>query len=379
MGARHQGRKHNGQLMSTPPALTSTGVTKIIGQKSELPSSIFAPESQLIAHQLKNSRVFLGAVLTVASALSVNVAAQSTSAGNYPVRPIRLVVPFAAGSSTDITARRLDHHMSKTLGQQLVVDNRAGAVGVIGADLVRRSTPDGYTLLMTAVSSQSIAAALRPKTLPYDVIKDFTPIARIFTTTNFVVANPGVPANNLQELIAYSKKVSGGLSYGTAGNGSSNHLAGEALRLTGANIVHVPYNNVSQAITSVLAGEIPLLIYTVSVVPYIKSGKLKALAVTSEKRHPQAPDIPTVVEQGIPGAVAQGWSGLFGPAGLPVAIRDRLYVAVRDALADPDVIKGYIAAGQEEGLMAPVEFRTFLEKDVRRWKDVVARAQIPTE
>jgi tripartite-type tricarboxylate transporter receptor subunit TctC len=245
--------------------------------------------------------------------------------------------------------------------------------------MVRRATADGYTVLMTAVSSHSIAAALRPKSLPYDPVRDFTPIARAFTTTNFVVVNPGVPAGNLQELIAHSKRVSAGLSYGTGGTGSSNHLAGEALRLSGANIVHVPFNNVSQAITSVLGGEIPVLIYTVAVVPYIKSGRLKALAVTSEKRHPQAPDVATVVEQGIPAAIAQGWSGLFGPAGLPVPIRDRLHRALRDAVADPEIAKAYTAAGQEEGLMTPDEFRAFLEKDVRRWKDVVARANLATE
>ena len=324
-------------------------------------------------------RVCLLAGSAVLLVLSGQAAAQSAAGTTYPARPVRFVVPFAAGSSTDITVRRLEPHMTKTLGQPLVVDNRAGAVGVTGADFVKRATPDGYTIMMTAVSSQSIAAALRPKTLPYDVIKDFTPIARAFTTTNFVVVNPNVPVNNLQELFAYSRKVTGGLSYGSGGTGSSNHLAGEALRLNGANIVHVPYNNVAQAITDVLAGHIPMLIYTVALVPHVKAGRLKALAVTSEKRHPQASDIPTVLEQGVPGAVAQGWSGMFGPAGLPAAIRDRLHGALRDAMADPEIIKAYVAGGQEEGLLGPDEFRIFLEKDVKMWRDVVTRANLPTE
>lgn len=303
----------------------------------------------------------------------------ATAQGNWPARPIRLVVPFAPGSSTDITVRRLEPHMSKTLGQALVVDNRAGAVGVTGSEAVKRAAPDGYTVMMTAVSSHSLAAALRPKTLPYDVIRDFTPIARAFTTTNFVTVNPAVPANNLQELIAYSKTVPAGLSFGSGGQGSSNHLAGEALKVNGANIVHVPYNNVAQAITDVLANHIPMLIYTVALVPHVKSGKLRALAVTSEKRHPQAPDIPTVVEQGVPGGVAQGWSGMFGPAGLAVPVRDRFHGALKEAMADPEIIKSYVAAGQEEGLMGPEEFRAFLEKDVKMWKDVVTRAKVPTE
>ncbi len=305
--------------------------------------------------------------------------AQAQQGGAYPTRPIRMIVPFAAGSSTDITVRRLEPHMSKTLGQTLLVDNRPGAVGVTGSEMVRRATPDGYTIMMTAVSSHSLAAALRPKTLPYDAVKDFTPIGRAFTTTNFITVNAGLPVNSLQELIAYSKTQPKGVSYGTGGTGSSNHMAGEALRVNGANIVHVPYNNVAQAITDVLAGHIPMLIYTVAVVPHVRSGKLKALAVTSEKRHAQAPDVPTVVEQGVPGGVAQGWSGLFGPAGLPVPMRDKLFVALKEAMADPDIIKAYVAGGQEEGLMGPEEFRAFLEKDVAKWKDVVTRAKLPTE
>ena len=363
-----------------------TFVPAIAGGTSPLSARIAAPFTFFggrafasMALLLPNHRVVCGAWLALGIALPGMVAAQPTPTGGYPARPIRVVVPFATGSSTDITVRRLEPHMSRTLGQPLVIDNRAGAVGVIGSDLVRRATPDGYTVLMTAVSSHSIAAALRPKSLPYDAIKDFTPIARAFTTTNFVVVNPGIPVASLQELIAHSKRVSAGLSYGTGGTGSSNHLAGEALRLSGANIVHVPFNNVSQAITSVLGGEIPVLIYTVAVVPYVKSGRLKALAVTSEKRHPQAPDVATVIEQGVPGAVAQGWSALFGPASLPGPIRDRLHRALRDAVLDPEIAKAYTAAGQEEGLMGPDEFRAFLEKDVQRWKDVVTRANLRIE
>lgn len=304
--------------------------------------------------------------------------AQGT-AGDYPVRPIRVVVPFAAGSSTDITLRRLEPHMTRSLGQALVVDNRAGAVGIIGSEFVRRAPADGYTLLMTAVSSHSIAAALKPKSLPYDVLRDFTPIGRAFGTTNFIVVNPAVPVHTLQELIAYSKTVSGGLSFGSGGSGSSNHLAGEALRLNGANIVHVPYNNVSQAITDVVAGHLPMLIYTVAVVPHVRNGRLRAIAVTAERRHRHAPDVPTVAEQGVPGAAANGWSGLFGPAGLPVTIRNRLYTALRDAISDPAVARQYVEAGQEEALLPPDEFQAFLGRDVEMWRDVVRRAGLPTE
>lgn len=332
-------------------------------------------------HELfaRSRKIAICASIAALVALSGNAAAQSASGDHYPARPIRLIVPFAAGSSTDITVRRLEPHMSKTLGQKLIVENRPGAVGIIGAELVKRSAPDGYTVMFTAVSSQSIAAALRPKTLPYDVNKDFTPIGRAFTTTNIVAVNPSVPASSLQELIAYSKKVPGGLSFGSGGTGSSNHLAGEALRLNGANIVHVSYSNVSQAITDVIAGHIPMMIYTVALMPHVKAGQLRALAVTSEKRLAQASDIPTTVEQGIPDVVAQGWSGMFGPAGLATSMRDRLYGALRDAMDDPEIKKAYVLAGQEEGLLGPAAFQAFLEKDARMWRDIVTRAKLPTD
>ena len=324
---------------------------------------------------MRATRIAL-ACLGIAAVAAMPARAQEEG---FPTRPIRLIVPFAAGSSTDISARRLEPHMSRTLGQKLVIENRAGAVGVIGADVVKRAAPDGYTIMLTAVSSHSIAAALRPKTLPYDAIRDFTPIGRAFTTTNIVVVHPGVPVKNIAELMAYSKTIPAGLSFGSGGNGSSNHLAGEALRLAGANIVHVPYSNVSQALTDVIAGHTPMMIYTVALMQHINAGKLRALAVTSEKRLPQAPDIPSIAEQGFPQLVAQGWSALFGPAGLPAAIRDKLYGAMRDALEDSAIKQAYIASGQEEGLLGPDEFRAFLEQDVRRWRDVVSRAGLATE
>lgn len=300
------------------------------------------------------------------------------SGGGYPTRPIRIVVPFAPGSSTDITMRRLEPQMTRSLGQQLVVDNRPGAVGVLGSEQVKRAAPDGYTLLMTGVSSHSIAAALRPKSLPYDAVRDFTPIGRLFMTTNFIAVHPSVPARNLQELVAYSKTVQGGVSFGSGGTGGSNHLAGEALRLAGANIVHVPYNSAAQAVNDTIGGQIPMLIYTAAVIPHVRSGRLRALAVTSERRHPHAPEVATVVEQGMPGVVAQGWTGFFGPAGLSDAIRSRLWTAVRDALTDTDTRQKFADAGLEEAMLPPDEFRAFIERDVVKWRDIVRRSGLPT-
>jgi tripartite-type tricarboxylate transporter receptor subunit TctC len=321
-----------------------------------------------------------GATLASSAPLSISTALAQNAPGNaaYPARPIRVIVPFAAGSSTDITMRRLEPHMTRALGQQLVIDNRPGAVGVLGSEQVKRAAPDGYTLLMTAVSSHSIAAALRPNSLPYDVIRDFTPIGRLLTTTNFIAVHPSVPARNLQELIAHSKTISGGLSFASGGTGSSNHLAGEALRLAGANIVHVPYNSAAQAVNEVIGGHIPVLIYTAAVVPHMRSGRLRVLAVTSERRHKHAPDVPTVVEQGMASVVSQGWTGLFGPAGLPAAIRNRLWAVLKDAMTDPDTRQKFADAGLEEALSPPDEFRAFLERDVVKWRDIVRRAGLST-
>lgn len=322
------------------------------------------------------------AAMAAASALGVKpAAAQQSGAGDaaYPTRPIRVVVPFAAGSATDVMMRQLATRMQQTLGQPLVIDNRAGAAGIIGSELAARAAPDGYTLLMAAVSSHSIAAAIRPK-LPYNVLRDFTPISRAGTSANFIVVHPSVPARNLKELVAYSKTVQKSIGFGSGGVGSSNHLAGELLRLrTGANIVHVPYSNVAQAISDVVAGHIPMMIYTVALMPYIRDGRLRALAATSEARQKQAPDVPTAVEQGIPGMVANSWFGMFGPAGLPQPIRDRVYAALRDALLAPDIAPKLIDMGLEPAPLAPAEFRAFIERDIAMWTEVVKASGITIE
>lgn len=324
-----------------------------------------------------------GAVIAATGMLDVRRAGAQQRGGSgdpaYPTRPIRVIIPFAAGSATDVMMRQLTPRMSQTLGQPLVIDNRAGAAGVIGSELVTRSSPDGHTLLMAAVSSHSIAVALRPK-LPYNVLRDFTPIGRACTSTNFVVVHPSVPARTLKELVAYSKTVPKSLGFGSGGVGSSNHLAGEMLRLrTGANIVHVPYSNVAQAVSDVVAGHVPMLIYTVALLPYIRDGRLRALAVTSETRQKQAPDVPTAVEQGVPGMVANSWFGMFGPAGLPDSIRDRVFAALRDALTAPDIAPKLIDTGLEPAPLAPADFRAFLQRDIAMWTEVVRASGVTVE
>ncbi len=309
--------------------------------------------------------------------LSSGAHAQSAADSNYPNRPIRLIVPFAPGSSSDIAARRLDPYMGKVLGQPFIIENRAGALGVIGAELLKRSAPDGYTLMMTA--GFTFQAALRPKTIPYDVIKDFTPVGRAFITTNFVVAHPSVTANNIQELVALSHTLPSGISFATGGTGSTGHMVGELLRLNGAKFVHVPYTAAGQGINDVLGGNVPVMIYTAGLLPHIRSGRLKALGAASVKRHFQAPDIPSFGDQGFTDAVIQGWNGFYGPAGLPTSIRDRVFAALRGALTDPEVRKSYVAAGLEEGMLNPEEFRAFIVKDLAMLRDLVIRAKLPMD
>ncbi len=325
-------------------------------------------------------RRFLGAGLAAAAifAASAALALKSAAAADapYPTKPIRVVVPFAAGSATDIMMRQLGPRMSDALGQQLIIDNRPGAVGVIGSEVVMRTPPDGYTLVMSAVSSHSIAPAVRAN-LPYDVLRDFTPIGRACTSANFIVVHPSVPARSLKQLIAFSKTVAGGVSFSSGGTGSSNHLAGEMLRIrTGANFVHVPYSSVSQALIDTIGGQIPMMVYTVAVLPYVRQGRLRALAVTSEQRSKQAPEVPTVIEQGVPGMVANSWFGLFGPARLPDPIRDRLYAVLRDALLAPEVSSKLIEVGLEPSPLSPAEFRAFIERDIAMWKDVVKKSGV---
>ena len=329
-------------------------------------------------------RRFLQAGLAAGATFAANAVPGLRSAAAaeapYPAKPIRVVVPFAAGSATDIMMRQLAPRMSDSLGQQLIIDNRPGAVGVIGSEVVMRSPPDGYTLAMAAVSSHSIAPAVRPSNMPYDVLRDFTPIGRACTSTNFIVVHPSVPARNLTELIAFSKTVPGGVSFSSGGTGSSNHLAGEMLRLrTGANLIHVAYSSASQALVDTVGGQVPMMIYTVAVLPYVRQGRLRALAVTSERRSKQAPEVPTVIEQGVPGMVANSWFGLFGPARLPEPIRDRLFAAMRDALLTPEVGAKLIETGLEPAPLPPAEFRAFIERDIAMWKDVVQKSGVKVD
>ena len=295
----------------------------------------------------------------------------------YPDRPIRVIVPFGAGTSTDILTRLISPRMSQSLGQPVVVENRPGAGGVTGSDAVAKAPPDGYTFCMGSIASHSINVALMPK-LPYDVSRDFVPISLVTNAPNLLVVGPQVPARTLPEFLAWSRRQIGGASYASAGNGTSSHLAGELLRLrTGAPLVHVPYRSGAQAVTDVVAGHVPMLVYQVAaVLPFVRDGRLRALAAASTRRLEWAPEVPTALEQGVPDFDVSAWHGLFAPAGLPAPVLERVFGALTEALTDPEVRPKLAEQGLEPVGMAPAEFRRFLQADIAKWRDLVRAADI---
>ena len=332
------------------------------------------------AHNNKRRTLLINAGhASLALALPALGSSQSYAQSNYPNRAIRMVVPFAPGSATDILTRHLEQSMAAALGQKIVVENRAGANGVLGAQVVKAAAPDGYTFCMGSTSSHSIVAAMRPNSMPYDIEKDFSAIGLAALSANIIAIHPSVPVKNIQELIAYSNTLPSGLSYASSPAGSSNSLAGDMLRTKGAKLINIPYNNISQGITDVMAGHVPVLIYTVALLPYIRDGRLRGIATLSEKRLSQAPDLPTAIEQGVPGMLASAWFGLFGPAQLPEPIVQKVSAALGQAIADPTIYAKLVDAGLEPQYLASAAMSAFVAQDIARWKEVVVKAGVKTE
>jgi tripartite-type tricarboxylate transporter receptor subunit TctC len=301
-------------------------------------------------------------------------------AAAYPDRPIRLVVPVAPGGAVDVVGRLIGIKLSTVLGQNVVVDNRAGANYIIGTDIVAHSIPDGYTLLFTA-GAHTINPSVYKK-LPYDTLRDFTPIAYVANSTGLViVVHPSFPAKSLKELIAIARASPGKINYASAGAGNLTHLAGELFQvMAGIKLTHVPYKSAGPAINDLVAGHIPLMFGpSPVVVPMVQSGRLRALAFTSLKRSAQLPDVPTVDELGIKGYEASGWYGLHGPRGLPRGIVEKLNAAARQIVQMPDVLATYASLNLEPVSATPEEFAQFIEADIRKYAEIVKRAGIPLQ
>ncbi len=299
------------------------------------------------------------------------VAASSTQAQSYPSKPIRLVVPFPAGGPADITARIVSPKVAEALGQNILIDNRGGGSSIIGSDIVAKSPPDGYTLLLATVTG-TINVSLIPK-LPYDLTRDFEPVAQLFITTSIFTAHPSLPVKTVKELIALAKSSPTQIIYGSAGNGSPSHLAGELLKtLSGIKLLHVPYKGGGPAVIEQVAGHVQLAFLSApAVVPYIKSGRLRALAVTNAKRSQVFPDLPTIAEAALPGYESEGWTGIFTPARTPAAVVQRLQGEFANAVRDSDIRTRLLATGTEPAFMASEAFGTKVRDEIARWGKVV--------
>ncbi len=308
------------------------------------------------------------------------VSTQVSAANSYPVKTVRLEVGFAPGGGTDLVARLLAQKLSQSLGQPFVVENKSGATGMIAAKAVATSPPDGYTLLMGHVNSQAIAPALTVKP-PYDVLKDFSPVAYIGYSPNVLVINSKTPAKTVSELIALAKSRPDGLSFASPGVGSTNHLAGEMLRSeSGAKMLHIPYRGSSPATVDLLAGRIDLNFDVVaSVTPYIQSGRMRALAVTGQKRDPDFPDVPTMTELGYKSFDITNWYGIFAPANTPAAVIDLLHKELAQILQEPDVDAQFRKLGIRRSPMTVEQFKNFHRDEYMKYRDIGKRTGIKLE
>ena len=301
------------------------------------------------------------------------------AAQSYPSKPVRVIVPFPPGGAIDVTARLIATKLSEQLGNQFIMDNRPGAGGSIAAEFVAHSPADGYTL-MQGTASNAISTALKPKSVP-DFDREFTPVTLLGVSTFILVVHPSIPARSVKELIALAKSRPGQLEYASAGNGSTNHLTMELFKsMTGADIVHVPYKGGNPAMIDQLAGRVAMgFSNTIVSVPHIKSGRLRALAVSRAQRSPTVPDIPTVAEAGVKGFDAATWYGIVGPAGMPASVVERLSTEINRALALPDMRERWMSDGIDIGGGTPETFGKLIRGDIAKWSKVIQRAGITAE
>jgi len=319
----------------------------------------------------------LFAIAALAGVLSFSGAA---AADAYPGKPVRIVVPFAAGGAIDIIVRASAQQLSKELGQQMLIDNRPGAGGNIGADIVAKSAADGYTLLAGTSATHGVNPTLYAK-LPYDARRDFVPIAHIAGVPNVLVVTPASGIRSLDDLVRQARANPGKLSYGSAGSGTSLHLAGELFRSEArVDLLHVPYKGAAPATTDLLGGQITMMFNTVPVaLPLIRSGKLTALAVTARQRHFALPDVPTFAEKGYTSVESSTWVGLFAPAGTPREIVDKVAQALERALRDKSVVDLLRQQGAEPQFMGADAFARYVESEIARWGSIVRAAGIKLE
>ena len=290
----------------------------------------------------------------------------------YPSKPIRIVAPFPPGGPADILSRIIGHKLSQSWGQQVIVDNRPGAGGNIGADLVAKAAPDGYTLLLGFVGTHAINASLYAK-MPYDNVKDFEPVSQIAAVTIVLVVHPSVPASSIKELIALAKSKPGQLTFGSPGNGTPQHLAGQLFNtMAGVDMLHVPYKGAVPALTDLLGGQLSMIFSSMPpALPLVKTGKIRALGVTSATRSPAASDIPTISESGLPGYEVKNWYGILAPRGTPKEIVSKLNAEIVKILNMPDVKESLAVQGAEPVSGTPEQFAAYIKEETEKWAKIV--------
>jgi tripartite-type tricarboxylate transporter receptor subunit TctC len=311
-----------------------------------------------------------GAVLAMAL-LACALAASGACAQQYPVKPVRFVLPFGApGGAPDITARLIAPKLTEAWGQQVVVEPRVGAGGTIGTEVVANAAPDGYTILLTS-PSHAINVTLYSK-LPYDAVADFVPITQLVEVPNILVIHPSLPARTVKQLIALAKAKPGSLNYGSAGSGSSQHLAGELFKkMAGVDMVHIPYKGGGGVVVDLIAGQVQLTFGSATSLPYVRSGRLVALAVTTAQRVTSVPNLPTIAEAGLPGYEASAWYALFAPARTPKVIVDKLQTEVARILKLPDVRERLAFETIQPVGSTPAEFAEFLKREIVKWGAII--------
>ena len=315
---------------------------------------------------------WLLAILGVAVAAAPLAVAQS-----WPTKAIRIVAPSTPGDAPDVIARLIAEKLSPVLGQQVVVENKPGAGGVVGSEAVARAAPDGYMLIMGNAGSHGINAAVYSK-LPYDIQRDFAPVSLVAIAPNIVVINPAVPATSLVEFIAYAKSQPGKLSYASGGNGSSAHMSMELFKsMAGVDIQHVPYKGSTPALTDLIGGQVAIFIGNMPpTVPHVKAGKLRALAVTTKARSALMPELPTMTEAGLPGYETVAWFGVLAPAGTPPDIVNRLSMEIGKIVRSPEMRDRLVAMGAEPVGGTPEEFKTVIDRDIAKWKALAQKVGI---
>jgi tripartite-type tricarboxylate transporter receptor subunit TctC len=310
------------------------------------------------------------------------LASSPLAAQTYPTKPIRLVSPNPPGGANDTLARIMAAKLAGILGTKIIIDNRGGAGGQIGGELVARAAPDGYTLLMGSVSTHSFAPITSPK-IPYDPIKDFAPISMFAIVQNVLVVNPSIGVNNVKDLVALARKTPGAVKYASGGVGSTSHFA-VAMFVSVAGIsketLHLPYKGGGPSMVATMSNETQFYLGPIpGMVPQINAGKVKAIAITGDKRSPSLPDVPTLAELGLAGAESSGWFGPLAPAGTPAPIVERLYRAVVETTKDADVLKGLAAQGVEPATSQPAEFARYIDDTLARYRKVVAAENLKFE